>query len=34
VFGRDENGEQRSLRGFTFTLDADDNPNAFDQLLQ
>ena len=34
VFGRGENGEQRSLRGFTFTGDADDDPAAFDQLLQ
>jgi len=34
VFGDAENGEPRSLRGFTFTQDADDNPNAFDALLQ
>jgi hypothetical protein len=34
VFGRDENGEQQSLRGFTFTQDADDDPAAFDALLQ
>ena len=34
VFGRDENGEQQSLRGFTFTQDADDDPAAFDSLLQ
>jgi hypothetical protein len=34
VFGRAENGEQKSLRGFTFTQDADDDPNAFDALLQ
>lgn len=34
VFAVDENGDQRSLSGFTFTLDADDNPAAFDVLLQ
>jgi hypothetical protein len=34
VFGRAENGDQQSLRGFTFTQDADDDPNAFDALLQ
>jgi hypothetical protein len=34
AFGDAENGEPRSLRGFTFTQDADDNPNAFDALLQ
>jgi len=34
TFGDAENGEPRSLRGFTFTQDADDNPNAFDALLQ
>lgn len=34
VFGRDENVEQQSLRGFTFTQDADDDPAAFDNLLQ
>lgn len=34
VFGRAENGDQRSLTGFTFTQDADDDPNAFDALLQ
>ena len=34
VFAVDENGEQRSLSGFTFTLDADDDPAAFDALLQ
>ena len=34
MFGAAENGEQRSLRGFTFTQDADDNPNAFNALLQ
>ena len=34
MFGRDENGEQHSLRGFTFTQDADDDPTAFDALLQ
>ena len=34
LFDDPENGEPRSLRGFTFTQDADDNPNAFDPLLQ
>ena len=34
AFGDAENSEPRTLRGFTFTQDADDNPNAFDQLLQ
>jgi hypothetical protein len=34
TFGDAENAEPRSLRGFTFTQDADDNPNAFDPLLQ
>jgi Big-like domain-containing protein len=34
TFGDAENAEPRTLRGFTFTQDADDNPNAFDQLLQ
>jgi hypothetical protein len=34
IFGDAENAEPRSLRGFTFTQDADDNPNAFDPLLQ
>lgn len=34
IFGAAENGEPRSLRGFTFTQDADDNPNAFNSLLQ
>lgn len=34
VFGHAENGDQQSLRGFTFTQDADDDPNAFDALLQ
>lgn len=34
VFGRDENGEQQSLRGFTFMQDVDDDPAAFDNLLQ
>ena len=30
----EENGDKPSLSGFTFTLDADDNPAAFDGLLQ
>lgn len=34
VFGRVENGEVKSLRGFRFTQDADDDPKAFDALLQ
>lgn len=34
VFGRAENGDEKSLRGFTFTQDADDDPNAFDAQLQ
>jgi Big-like domain-containing protein len=34
TFADAENAEPRTLRGFTFTQDADDNPNAFDQLLQ
>jgi hypothetical protein len=34
VFAVGENGEQHSLSGFTFTLDAEDNPAAFDVLLQ
>jgi hypothetical protein len=34
AFGDAENGEPRSLRGFTFTQDADDDPNAFNALLQ
>ena len=34
TFGDAENGEPRSLRGFTFTQDADDDPNAFNALLQ
>jgi hypothetical protein len=34
IFGAAENSEPRTLRGITFTPDADDNPNAFDQLLQ
>ena len=33
-FAIDENGDERSLSGFTFTLDADDKPTAFDALLQ
>jgi hypothetical protein len=34
AFGRSENGEPATLRGFTFTPDADDDPNAFNALLQ
>ena len=34
LFGDAENGEPRSLRGFTLDGDADDKPNAFDSLLQ
>jgi Bacterial Ig domain len=34
AFGDAENGEPRSLRGFTFTQDADEDPNAFNALLQ
>jgi hypothetical protein len=34
TFGDAANGEPRSLRGFTFTQDADDDPNAFNTLLQ
>ena len=34
LFGDAESGDPRSLRGFTFTPDADDDPNAFDALLQ
>jgi hypothetical protein len=34
AFGDGENSEPRTLRGFTFTQDADDDPNAFNQLLQ
>ena len=33
-FVLEENDDERSLSGFTFTLDADDNPTAFDALLQ
>jgi hypothetical protein len=33
-FALDENDDEPSLSGFTFTLDADDNPTAFDALLQ
>jgi hypothetical protein len=33
-FAIEENGDQHSLSGFTFTLDAEDNPTAFDALLQ
>jgi len=34
AFGDAESGEPRSLRGFTFTQDADEDPNAFNALLQ
>lgn len=34
AFGDAENAEPRSLRGFTFTQDADDDANAFNALLQ
>jgi hypothetical protein len=34
IFGNAENDEPLSLRGFTLDDDADDNPNAFDSLLQ
>jgi hypothetical protein len=34
IFGDDPNGEPRSLRGFTFQQDADNDPAAFDPLLQ
>jgi hypothetical protein len=34
TFGDGENAEPRSLRGFTFTQDADDDPNAFNTLPQ
>jgi hypothetical protein len=34
TFGDAANAEPRSLRGFTFTQDADDDPTAFDTLLQ
>ena len=33
-FVLEENDDQHSLGGFTFTLDADDDPAAFDALLQ
>ncbi len=34
LFDDAENAEPRSLRGFTFTEDADNDPKAFDALLQ
>ena len=34
IFGDAANGEPRSLRGFTLNDDADNDPNAFDSLLQ
>ena len=33
-FALDENADEPTLSGFTFTQDADDNPAAFDVLLQ
>jgi hypothetical protein len=33
-FALEENADRPSLSGFTFTLDADDDPTAFDGLLQ
>jgi hypothetical protein len=33
-FAIEENGDRPALSGFTFTLDAEDNPTAFDGLLQ
>ena len=33
-FALDENADRPTLSGFTFTLDADDDPTAFDPLLQ
>jgi hypothetical protein len=33
-FAFDENDDEPALNGFTFTQDADDNPAAFDVLLQ
>ena len=33
-FALEENDDEHSVTGFTFTLDADDDPAAFDALLQ
>jgi hypothetical protein len=33
MFVARENDDERTLSGFTFTLDADEDPSAFDQLL-
>jgi hypothetical protein len=33
-FALDENADESTLSGFTFTQDADDDPTAFDALLQ
>lgn len=33
MFAVGENDDERTLSGFTFTLDADDDPAAFDSLL-
>ena len=33
-FALDENADKPTLSGFTFTQDADDDPTAFDALLQ
>jgi hypothetical protein len=33
-FALDENDDEPTLSGFTFTQDADDHPDAFDVLLQ
>lgn len=33
-FALDENDDEPTLSGFTFTFDADDNPAAFEVLLQ
>jgi hypothetical protein len=34
VFAIGESDDERTLSGFTFTLDVDDDPTAFDSLLQ
>lgn len=34
MFAVDETGDPQALSGFTFTFDADDDPAAFDGLLQ
>ncbi|HKQ83188.1 MAG TPA: hypothetical protein VJS42_13430 [Steroidobacteraceae bacterium] len=33
VYAQDENEQPQSLLGFTFTLDADDDPMAFDDVV-